>query len=246
MPGHDIKSPGNWTKVVMGRYKIDGSRFLGQGSFSIVYAAEDLHTGREVSVKSYKADTSAIDVGGQTESDLPLMYEEFQNKKKEYQAGNRGLRPMLEQLRAQIQAIEARQEILFKFKRQVKVLEKIQDYGTGAAASQSFAPNASASYRVSDLKMTTRSYIDELDPGCLFVKMLDYSKDYTGEPGFLPEEEATCYIVLEMALFTLQDYLKDRAAKKSHMNIQDIHSVEEKFHKMTPKRQKSYQNSRFS
>ena len=42
--------------------------------------------------------------------------------------------------------------------------------------------------------------ISPLDPGCLFVRMLDYSKDATGEPGFLKEEDA-CYIVLEMAMY---------------------------------------------
>ena len=48
----------------------------------------------------------------------------------------------------------------------------------------------------------------ELESNKLFVQMLDYSRDASGKPA--PWEDGCCYLILELALYTLEDYLQDR------------------------------------
>merc|ERR1719316_382040 len=62
--------------------------------------------------------------------------------------------------------------------------------------------------------------IKELDPKNYFVQLVDYSKDSKGAPG--PAEDGNVYVILELALYTLDDYLHDRRKCNKPMRMPEV------------------------
>jgi len=82
-------------------------------------------------------------------------------------------------------------DALTKFRRQISVLQELQE-----PFSKPLDPSLWS------------SELDTVQPGNLFMKLLDYSKDENGEAGCHPNsEDNQLYVVTEMAQYSLQDLL---------------------------------------
>jgi len=113
---------------------------------------------------------------------------------------------------------EDRKEIMVKFKHQVCVLTELKE-------SPTINPQkiSSKSWAVSKGNDPALEIIRKLDPKMYFVQLLDYSKDKKGESG--NAEDGNVYIILELALYTLDDYLYDRRKCKKPMRMPDVQRV---------------------
>eukprot|EP00746_Dinoflagellata_sp_MGD_P134118 gnl/MRDRNA2_/MRDRNA2_67937_c0_seq2.p1 gnl/MRDRNA2_/MRDRNA2_67937_c0~~gnl/MRDRNA2_/MRDRNA2_67937_c0_seq2.p1 ORF type:complete len:428 (+),score=82.00 gnl/MRDRNA2_/MRDRNA2_67937_c0_seq2:106-1389(+) len=107
------------------------------------------------------------------------------------------------------------QEIDVKFKHQVVVLTELQKQPT-------FEEQVSCkSWNVS--KVQELESVLKLDQTKYFCQLLDYSKDSKGQPG--KADDGCYYIVLELALYTLDDYLDDRRRHNRPMRMPDVQRV---------------------
>merc|ERR1719337_29103 len=106
---------------------------------------------------------------------------------------------------------------MIKFTHQVQVLTELKDPPTISPqklSSKSWAVQKSDP--VIDI-------IKELDPTRYFVQLVDFSKNKKGQPA--AAEDGNVYIILELALYTLDDYLHDRRKCNKPMRMPDVQKV---------------------
>jgi serine/threonine protein kinase len=96
---------------------------------------------------------------------------------------------------------------LTKFRRQVKVLQELQE---------PLLPPADPKLWSQELEM--------VEPGDLFVRLLWYSQDEKGEPGPDPCD-GNLYVVTELAQYDLKQYLKEQKQKGHHLSKEKVHSI---------------------
>ncbi|KAF4673871.1 hypothetical protein FOL47_010020 [Perkinsus chesapeaki] len=167
-----------WKTTIMNRYVVQGTDFLGQGSFSVVRKAFDKQLKIHVAIKTY---------------------------------------------------LEKSPSVFEKFVKQIDILKQLQEPLKKKLAHRT----PTQSFKMTDFTGKNRAgrpsqaqqllVHSEMDPGKVFVKLLDYSKDATGKPA--PAKDGKCYVVLELASYTLEDYLKDRRKANDPMEMWEVHHV---------------------
>eukprot|EP00747_Dinoflagellata_sp_TGD_P148333 gnl/TRDRNA2_/TRDRNA2_176915_c6_seq1.p1 gnl/TRDRNA2_/TRDRNA2_176915_c6~~gnl/TRDRNA2_/TRDRNA2_176915_c6_seq1.p1 ORF type:complete len:529 (+),score=68.02 gnl/TRDRNA2_/TRDRNA2_176915_c6_seq1:106-1692(+) len=64
--------------------------------------------------------------------------------------------------------------------------------------------------------------LERLDPGHMFMNLIDYSKDENGQPG--PDTDGIFYIVTEVAQYSLKDFLAHKRAKGQPIQRETVKS----------------------
>mmetsp|Transcript_72596 Transcript_72596/g.151556 ORF Transcript_72596/g.151556 Transcript_72596/m.151556 type:complete len:682 (+) Transcript_72596:165-2210(+) len=96
---------------------------------------------------------------------------------------------------------------LQKYKRQISVLEELQE---------PFKPPAD--------KRLWNDQLNKVKPSQLFMQLLDYSKDETGEPG--PDSaDGMLYVITELAQYSLKDFLADRREKQKTLSKEAVRDL---------------------
>jgi serine/threonine protein kinase len=88
---------------------------------------------------------------------------------------------------------------LQKFRRQIKVLQELQE-----------------PFQTPSDGTLWHKTLDNVEPGQVFVRLIDYSKDAKGEPGPDPADN-TMYVVTELAQYSLKDFLANLREKKKSL-----------------------------
>ncbi|KAF4700790.1 hypothetical protein FOZ63_024131, partial [Perkinsus olseni] len=106
--------------------------------------------------------------------------------------------------------LEKSPSVYGKFKKQIEILKQLQE----PLQRERGEPPSQAKELLAQAK---------LDPRKVFVKLLDYSQDSDGRP--TPAHDGKCYVVLELASYTLEDYLNDRRKARDPMEMWEVHHV---------------------
>jgi len=102
---------------------------------------------------------------------------------------------------------EQKQAALTKLERTIEVLQKLQ------------APFR----RPSDSKLWN-AQLETVQPAKLFMRLLDYSKDAAGRPGF-DNEHGQLYVVTELAQYSLKDFLNERKKVSAPPSKETVRSI---------------------
>lgn len=114
---------------------------------------------------------------------------------------------------------ESKAKILRSFKKEINILQQLHKK-LDPKEIKRLIHEPTQSFQVSP---GSGDRIKDLDPGDLFVKLLDFSRDEQGNP--CADVDGNCYIVLEIASYTLEEYLKDRRQAQAHMSIDELREV---------------------
>mmetsp|Transcript_97647 Transcript_97647/g.273220 ORF Transcript_97647/g.273220 Transcript_97647/m.273220 type:complete len:658 (+) Transcript_97647:93-2066(+) len=94
-----------------------------------------------------------------------------------------------------------------KYRRQIAVLKELQE-----------------PFKVPSDPKLWHETLNTVKPSQLFMQLLDYSKDATGEPG--PDvEDGMLYVVTELAQYSLKDFLADRREKQKPLSKEAVRDL---------------------
>lgn len=188
-------------KIVLGKYEVHPHDVLGQGGFSIVRRGRNIETGEIVAVKSY-AEMETLD-----KNDL-------------YYAEDQAF--FLEKFLHEVDTFEklhAVQNVKGKIVKELNARTNDQD-----RRASWYVPDGLDS---KDKKMMGM-FTEIPDTDQVFIRLVDYSKDAAGRPA-AEEDTDECCVVLELADYTLDEYLQDRQDAQEVLSVDEVHHI---FHQL--------------
>lgn len=181
--------------LVLGRYEVHPYDVLGKGGFSIVRRGRDVVTGEIVAVKAF------------TEMEHLDLRDPDYHRKHDF--------------------------FMKKFEDEIQIFKDLhtqQDLRNQVLKQKETARGKRMSWFIPaglGCERTGCELIDVFDDfpdtGELFIRLIDYSKDETGRPA--PAKNGVCYVVLELAEYTLAEYLFFRQQTRRPLPAEEIFEI---------------------
>jgi len=188
------------------RYKVDSRSLLGKGGTATVYKGLDTVDCKNVAVKIY--DTPLGDAAGAEElkkcvhvfeaihnDKVDVKTKATQNRRGSFDMGHLEVNAFEEELREQYAEMVAKDKKMIQESK-----ESCPPYSSG-------------------------DFFAHLDVRDCFVKLLDYSRTSTGEPGYDAEDESL-YLIFEAGQKSLDDLLSERATKDASLDVHELRALQ--------------------